>query len=111
MIDRLLALEPGVSAMAERRVTSRPGGFPQVCLVECVAQLAGIISGHEQGEGGFLAAIDHAEFDGMVRSGDTLIITARTLKSFGRFVLIEGEVVCEGVVLVRTRLTLGIGRL
>lgn len=111
MIDRLLDLEPGVSARAERRLTFVPEGVPQVCLVECIAQLAGIVSVCEQGEGGFLASIDRAEFDGMVHPGDTLTITARTVKSFGRLVMVEGEVVCEGVVLVRAQLTLGIGRL
>jgi len=111
MLDRLLALEPGVSARAERRVTFAPEGFPQVCLVECIAQLAGIVSVREEGEGGFLASIDHAEFDGQIQAGDTLTITARTLKSFGRLVLIEGEVTCAGIVLVRARMTLGIGRL
>lgn len=111
MLDRLLALEPGVGARAERRVTSVPEGFPQVYLVECIAQLAGIVSVREEGEGGFLASIDHAEFDGLIHAGDTLTITARILKSFGRLVLIEGEVACEGAVLVRAQLTLGIGRL
>lgn len=111
MIDRLLALESGVSARAERRVTSVPAGFPQVYLVECIAQLAGIVSIREEGEGGFLASIDHAEFDGMVNAGDTLTITACTLKSFGRLVLIEGEVACEGAILARAQMTLGIGRL
>ena len=111
MLDRLLSLEPGVSARAERRVTSGPAGFPQVYLVECIAQLAGIVSIREEGEGGFLASIDHAEFDGEILAGDTLTITAHTLKSFGRLVLIEGEVSCEGTVLARAQMTLGIGRL
>ena len=60
MLDRLLALEPGVSARAERLVTTVPEGFPQVYRVECIAQLAGIVSVQEEGEGGFLASIDHA---------------------------------------------------
>lgn len=111
MIDRLLDLEPGVSARAERRVSSAPAGFPQVYLVECIAQLAGIVAVQEEGEGGFLASIDHAEFDGVIQAGDTLTISARILKSFGRLVLIEGEVTCEGAILLRARLTLGIGRL
>lgn len=111
MLDRLLALEPGVAARAERRVPSGPAAFPQVYLVECIAQLAGIVSVREQGEGGFLASIDHAEFEGMVQAGDTLTITASVLKSFGRLVLIVGEVACAGAVVARAQMTLGIGRL
>lgn len=111
MIDRLLELEPGVSARAERRVTSAHAGFAQVYLVECIAQLAGIVAVQEEGEGGFLASIDQAEFDGLIQAGDTLAVSARILKSFGRLVLIEGEVTREGAILLRARLTLGIGRL
>lgn len=110
MLDRLLTLEPGVIATAERRVTNAPGGFPQVYLLECIAQLGGIASICEEGEGGFLASIDHAEFEGAVCAGDTLIITARVLKSFGRLVLIEGVVAGEGHTLARAQLTLGIGK-
>lgn len=111
MLDCLLALEPGVSANAERRVTTFPGGFPQVLLLETIAQLAGIVAAREEGEGGFLASIDHAEFGDPVHPGDTLNVSARILKSFGRLVMVEGEVICEGRQLVRARMTLGVGRL
>jgi 3-hydroxyacyl-[acyl-carrier-protein] dehydratase len=111
MLDRLLDLEQGVSARAERRVTGFPGGFPRILLVECVAQLAGIIAGHDQGEGGFLAALDRTEFLGDVREGDTLTVSARMIKSFGRLCLLEGEVRAGAVPLLKTALTIGIGRL
>ncbi|BCS54294.1 3-hydroxyacyl-ACP dehydratase FabZ family protein [Geobacter sp. SVR] len=111
MLDRLLALEPGVSARAERRVTDAPEAFPQVYLIESIAQLGGILAAQEQGEGGFLATVDHAEFGGQVLAGDTLTIAARVVKSFGRLALIEGEVTCGGNILAQARMTLGIGRL
>jgi 3-hydroxyacyl-[acyl-carrier-protein] dehydratase len=111
MLDRLLEREPGVSGRAERRVTDAPAGFPQVYLIELIAQLGGILAATEQGEGGFLASIDQAEFCGVVCSGDTLIITARILASFGRLVMIEGDVTCGEKTLVTARMTLGIGRL
>src|SRR5512133_364195 len=109
MLDRLLTLEAGVSASAERRVTTSAGGFPQVLLLEGLAQLAGIAAIREQGERGFLASIDHAEFSESAREGDSLLITARVVKSFGRLVLIAGEVACEGRVLLRAQMTLGVG--
>lgn len=101
---------PGVSATAERRVTATPYGFPQVLLIESIAQLGGIASVCEEGEGGFLASIDHAEFSGEVCAGDTLEISADVVKTFGRLVLIEGSVLRDGVTLARSRMTLGIGK-
>lgn len=111
MLDRLLSLEPGVSATAIKRIAESQEGFPQVLLLECIAQLAGIVAGHEEGEGGFLASIDNAEFSGAVVTGDALDVSARIIKSFGRLVMVEGEVCCAGCRLAGARMTLGIGRL
>jgi 3-hydroxyacyl-[acyl-carrier-protein] dehydratase len=112
MLDRILELEPGVSARAEKRVTSPLAPFPPVLLVECVAQLAGIAASQQAGEGGFLASIDQAEFcAGTARAGDCLTVTARIIKIFGRLCLVEGAVECGGEKLVETRMTLGIGKI
>lgn len=113
MLDRIIDLEPGVSARAELRVTSPLAPFPSVLLVECVAQLAGIAAGHQEGEGGFLASIDRAEFcpGTAAREGECLTVTARIIKIFGRLCLVEGAVECSGVKLVETRMTLGMGRI
>lgn len=111
MLDRLLSLEPGVDGSAVRRVTTTQGTFQQVLLVECVAQLAGIVAIREEGEGGFLASIDQAEFTDSACEGDSLLITARILKSFGRLILVSGEVACDGRMLLRVQMTLGVGRL
>ena len=111
MLDALQSLEPGVRATATRRVTDCPEGFPQLLLLECIAQLAGIAAGHEAGEGGFLASIDHAEFGGAAAPGNTLDVAVRIIKSFGRLVMVEGEVTCDGRQLVTARMTLGMGRL
>lgn len=111
MLDRLLTLETGVSASAMRRVTASTGGFQQVLLVECLAQLAGIAAMREPGERGFLASINQAEFSDTAREGDSLVITAQILKTFGQLVLISGEVACEGRILLRANMTLGVGGL
>ncbi|MFH1027592.1 MAG: hypothetical protein V1791_06280 [Pseudomonadota bacterium] len=86
-------------------------GFPQVLLVECVAQLAGILTISEEGEGGFLAAIDRAEFSGTALAGDVLTVSAIVIKSFGRLFMVEGRVVCDERALLTVQLTLGVGRL
>lgn len=110
-LDRVVSLEPGVSACAITRVTADPAGFPHVMLVECIAQLGGIVAVQTKGEGGFLAGIEQAEFSGAVAAGDMLQVTARVVKAFGRLFLIEGEVECDGLCLVRARMSLGIGLL
>ena len=111
MLDRLQSLDSGIRATATRLVTDCPEGFPQVLLLECIAQLAGIAAGHEEGEGGFLASIDHAEFGGDVVAGDCLEVAVRIVRSFGRLVMVEGEVNSSGKQLVRAQMTLGMGRL
>lgn len=110
MLDRLVELEPGVRAVA-RTTVSAARLFPQVLLVESVAQVAGIATIQQDGEGGFLAAVDQAEFSRLPHIGDVLTITARVLKSFGRLFLVEGEVSCGEESLLKVQLTLGVGRL
>ena len=85
--------------------------FPQVLLVECVAQLAGVVAIQEEGQGGFLAAIEQAEFTAAPCPGDLLTVTARIVKAFGRLFLVEGGVERTGERLLSTRLTLGTGNL
>jgi len=110
LLDRLLELEPGVRAVALTTV-SASRAFPQVLLVESVAQLAGIATIQQDGEGGFLAAIEQAEFSGKALIGDVLTVSARVLKSFGRLFLVEGEVSCGENPLLKVQLTLGVGQL
>ena len=110
VLDRILELEPGARAVARTSV-SADGAFPQILLVECVAQLAGILTIREQGEGGFLAAIDRAEFSGVPGPGDLLTVSARVIKAFGRLFMVEGEVLLGNARLMSVQLTLGVGRL
>ncbi len=110
LLERILSLECGVQATALKNVTGQ-GCFPQVLLVECVAQLAGIMTISEEGEGGFLAAIDGAEFFGTPQAGDVLTISATVVKSFGRLFMVKGEIVCGERALLTVQLTLGVGRL
>jgi len=110
LLDRLLVLEPGVRAVALTTV-SASRHYPQVLLIESTAQLAGIATIQQDGAGGFLAAIDQAEFGRAPLIGDVLIVTARVLKAFGRLFMVEGEVSCGENTLLKVRLTLGVGRL
>lgn len=80
-------------------------------MVEALAQLAGVATVQDEGEGGFLAAIDHAEFIAPHRAGDTLFFEVRIVKSFGRLFMLEGTVTAGGRLLVTATLTLGVGKL
>ncbi|HET6419934.1 MAG TPA: hydroxymyristoyl-ACP dehydratase [Geobacteraceae bacterium] len=110
-IDRILSLESGSGAEGLKVVTHDPAGYPPVFLIESMAQLAGIAAAREEGEGGFLASIDHAEFSGGVCEGDRIIVSIRIVKSFGRLHLCEGEAVVEGKQVASAKLTLGVGKL
>lgn len=110
-LDRILSREAGVSASAVKTVCQDEGPFPQVLLVEAMAQLAGVAAAQQEGEGGFLAAIEHAEFSGSASPGDTLLIAVRITKSFGRLHLVEGTVAAGDLTLATATLTLGVGRL
>jgi 3-hydroxyacyl-[acyl-carrier-protein] dehydratase len=110
LLDRVVELEPGVRAVAMTTI-SASRSFPQVLLVESVAQLAGIVTIQQDTEGGFLAAIDQAEFNKVPLIGDVLTVTVRVLKAFGRLFMVEGEVSCGKSPLLKVQLTLGVGRL
>lgn len=109
-LDRVVELEPGIQATA-RTAVSDDAPFSQILLVECVAQLAGILTIREKGEGGFLAAIDRAEFSGCPVPGDLLAVSARVVKAFGRLFMVEGEVLRANDRLLSVQLTLGVGKL
>lgn len=110
LLDRVVELEPGVRAVALTTI-SASRAFPQVLLVESVAQLAGIVTIQQDGEEGFLASINQAEFSRVPLIGDVLTVTARVLKTFGRLFMVEGEVSCGESPLLKVQLTLGAGRL
>lgn len=111
MLDRVLEQLPGVSARARYRTSGSLRSFPQILLVEAVAQLSGIAAVERQGEGGFLATVDQARFGRAPQLGETLDVEARVIKAFGRLCLMEGRVTVDGEELLCVTLTLGIGPL
>jgi 3-hydroxyacyl-[acyl-carrier-protein] dehydratase len=73
--------------------------------------LAGIATIRQDGEEGFLASIDQAEFGRAPVIGDVLSVTVKVVKAFGRLFMVEGEVSCGNNRLLKVQLTLGVGRL
>ncbi|HIJ81354.1 MAG TPA: hydroxymyristoyl-ACP dehydratase [Desulfuromonadales bacterium] len=110
LLDRITELERGIRAVAQLTITSGQG-FPQVLMIECLAQLSGILTISEENDGGFLAAIERADFSGAAQAGDLLTISTRMISSFGRLFLVDGEVNCCGTTLLSARMTLGVGKL
>lgn len=110
LLDRIIELERGVRGVAHTGITATRG-FPPILMIECVAQLGGIVVAQMDDGGGFLAAITHAEFHGSASVGDLLHISTTVAKSFGRLFLVEGTVSCGSRELLTAQLTLGAGSL
>ncbi|MFZ2950795.1 MAG: hypothetical protein WA003_15070 [Desulfuromonadaceae bacterium] len=109
LLDRIIELEPGARAVARTCLTATRG-FPQILMIESVAQLAGITVAQADGEGGFLASIDHAVFSATASAGEILTVSVRVVKSFGRLFMVEGDVISGAGQLLSVQLTLGIGK-
>lgn len=111
LLDRVLDQQPGTSARTLFRPAASLFPLPQMLLIEMVAQTAGIAAVDRQGEGGFLAAVDQARFARHPKPGETLEVSVRVLKSFGRLYLLEGAVTTGGEIVLQVTLTLGVGPL
>lgn len=97
LVDRVLELEPGVSATGELDVRSDafwvPGHFPShpvmpgVLIVEAMAQVGAValLSRPEsKGKIALFAGIDHARFKRQVVPGDTITMRVDITKARGR---------------------------
>lgn len=114
LLDRIVALEPGVSAEAIKNVSAAdpilaghfPGRmiYPGVLLVECVAQLAAVIYGTaaagRTGAGpvadvahrvGYLAEIRQAKFLRPVFPGDQVLVKAQSGARLGALISVTGQ--------------------
>jgi 3-hydroxyacyl-[acyl-carrier-protein] dehydratase len=133
MLDRVTALEPGVSAEAIKNISAAdpvlaghfPGRmiYPGVLLVECVAQLAAVIYGSaalsRAGEGttggglavdvaqrvGYLAEIKQAKFLRPVFPGDQVVVRAQTGSRLGALMAVTGQASVGSDVVMNARLT------
>ena len=98
-----------MSATGEFGVPVGGGYFPPLLLVESMAQLAGIAAGQHPGEGGVLAALGRVELPATVLAGVRYTVHSKVVKTFGRLVMVEGEVRESERVIASAMLTLGIG--
>lgn len=106
MVDRVLELEPGVRAVAEKQVRASedwarghfPGNpvFPGVLMAEAMAQVAAIAYLSQAADPSqvrvFLAGIDRLRIRKVVVPGDTLRLEVSMTRNRGKLWFFEGQV-------------------
>ena len=98
LVDRILELDPGKSAVGRKNVTINEPFFqghwphravmPAVLIVESMAQVSGVIllaMEEHRGENAYFVGINKARFRKPVLPGDTLTIRASITKIRGSF--------------------------
>jgi 3-hydroxyacyl-[acyl-carrier-protein] dehydratase len=127
MLDRVTALEPGVSAEGLKNVTASdavlaghfPGRmiYPGVLLIECVAQLAAVIYGSAalvnaaqdasadvSNRVGYLAEVRQAKFMRPVYPGDQVTFRATSGPRMGALISVTGQASVGREVVMTARL-------
>lgn len=113
MIDKVIDIDPGISAVAIKNVTSNDyffqGHFPQehimpgVLMVEALAQTGAVtilIKDEYKGKIVYFAGIDKCKFKRKVVPGDTLRLEAKVISQRGpigiseAIATVDGEVAC-----------------
>ena len=119
-VDRLLALEPGVSGTGEFTLRGDepflrghfPGEplLPGVLLVEAAAQLAGVVAQsdprHTPLPGLKLTAIRAAKILGTARPGETVTLHARVTGRMGHLVSAQATASLRGTLILQCEVTL-----
>ena len=124
-VDRMLALEPGVSGTGE--YTPRgdepffrghfPGAplFPGVLLLEAAAQLAGVVAqcapAHAPLPGLKLTAVRAAKILGTARPGETVTLHARVTGRMGNLIQAQATATVRGTLVLQCEVTLAGGNL
>jgi 3-hydroxyacyl-[acyl-carrier-protein] dehydratase len=122
-VDRLLALDPGVSGTGEYTLRGDepflrghfPGEplFPGVLLVEAAAQLAGIVAQsdpvHAPLPGLKLTAIRAAKILGSARPKETITLHARVTARLGKLVSAQATASLRGTLILQCEVTLAGG--
>ncbi len=115
LVDRILEVEPGKSAVGIKNVTVNEPFFaghfpgypvmPGVLIVEALAQVGSVammIVEENRGKLGFFAGIDGFRFRGQVKPGDTLRLEVEMTRFKGMIgkghavAKVDGKVVAEG---------------
>ena len=118
LVDRIIELEPGVSAVGIKNITANEPQFtghwpdnpvmPGVLIIEAMAQVGGIMLLTVEENRDFLAVfggVDDVRFRRQVIPGDQLRIEAELVRSKGRIgkakavATVDGEVAASGMLM------------
>lgn len=123
MVDRVVEVEPGRRAVAEKTITSdtmfvhgRPGGTsPEILVLEAMAQVGAltVAAAHAGGAGtgpahgimGYLAGMNDVVFHVRPKAGDRLVLTLEFVASIGALARFRGEARISGELAVEAGLT------
>lgn len=121
-VDRVIALEGGRSVdglyqvNAAHPLLNHSGEqplFPSLLLVEALGQVAAlairtrpVVASGDRRPQGFLVRVDHCRFDRAVYAGETLILSARLLASYGPLHKFDAHGEVDGRPVVRASITL-----
>ena len=117
LIDRVIELEPGISAVALKNVSANDGFFhghfpdehimPGVLIVEALAQTGAVIILSVEENAGklvYFAGIDKCKFKRKVIPGDTLRLEARVINQRSGIgvaeavATVDGEIACKTII-------------
>lgn len=108
LVDKILELEPGVSAVGIKNVTiNEPffmGHFPDqpimpgVLVIEAMAQVAGVMAFHSgvEGKSVYFMSIDNAKFRRPIVPGDQVRMEIKVLKQRGNVWKFSGTATVDG---------------
>lgn len=119
MVDRVVEVEPGRRAVAEKTITSdtmfahgRPGGTsPEILVLEAMAQVGALTVAADAGKApvggimGYLAGMNDVVFHVRPKAGDRLVLTLEFVASIGALARFRGEARISGVLAVEAGLT------
>ncbi len=108
LVDRIIELQPGVSAKGLKNVTMNEPFFqghfpgqpimPGVLIIEAMAQVAGVMAFRSGMEGGsvYFMSIDNAKFRRPIVPGDQVIMDIKVLKQRGNVWKFSGSATVDG---------------
>jgi len=108
LVDRIVELQPGVSAKGIKNVTINEPFFqghfpgqpimPGVVVIEAMAQVAGVMAFRSGVEGGsvYFMSIDNAKFRRPIVPGDQVMMEIKVLKRRGNVWKFSGTATVEG---------------
>ena len=113
LVDRIIELDPGQSAVSVKNVTMNEPQFmghfpghpvmPGVLIIEAMAQTAGLVVVHHMGEEAqgkvvYFMTIDNARFRRPVVPGDQMLIHVEKVQSRGPVWKFKGKATVDGKV-------------